>query len=168
MLLGTQGVAACFSPLCCIVPDASCDVCTNYRLCSSSGAPLLAPLNQALIRDDDHRNPMDVGQLDARLSSWLQGDYQAVLFEDGEQPAGYALFRQKVEFVMLRQFFVVPARRRKGVGRNAFALLWASVWAGAPALRVEVLVGNATGRAFWQAVGFEEYFVTMEMRAQGL
>lgn len=37
-------------------------------------------------------------------------------------------------------------------------------WAGAPALRVEVLVGNAAGRAFWKSAGFEEYCVTMEAR----
>lgn len=30
-------------------------------------------------------------------------------------------------------------------------------------LRIEVLVGNTSGLAFWRAMGFDEYALTMEM-----
>ena len=30
-------------------------------------------------------------------------------------------------------------------------------------IRLEVLVGNQAGRAFWRAVGFKEYAVTLEL-----
>lgn len=108
---------------------------------------------------------MNVAQLEARMTRWLQGEYEAVLFEEEGSAAGYALFRRKPEFIELRQFFVIPQRRRQSVGRAALAWLWAHAWSGAPALRVDVLVGNAVGRAFWQSVGFQEYCVTMEARS---
>ena len=32
-----------------------------------------------------------------------------------------------------------------------------------PRIRLEVLVGNANGIAFWRSIGFQDYCVTMEM-----
>ena len=136
----------------------------NYRFCTSPDASLLALLNLGLIRDEGHRNPMGVAELEARMTGWLKGEYQAVLFEKEGTAAGYALFRRDPEFVMLTQFFVIPELRRQGVGRNAIDWLRANVWADAPALRVEVLFGNSAGRAFWRVMGFEDYCVTMEAR----
>jgi hypothetical protein len=41
--------------------------------------------------------------------------------------------------------------------------LWGNSWAGVPRLRIDVLVGNTVGAAFWRSVGFKEYSITMEM-----
>ena len=123
-----------------------------------------ASLNRQLIRDEGHRNPMDVAQLTERMKGWLEGQYQAVVFEDEDSAVGYALFRREREYIVLRQLFVVADRRRLGVGRSALAWLWRNAWADVQALRIEVLVNNLGGRAFWRSVGFEEYCVTMEAR----
>lgn len=134
----------------------------QYRSATPEDAALLAPLNQQLIRDEGHRNPMNLAQLTERMAGWLRSDYQAVLFEEGTSPIGYALFRREPEYVYLRQLFVLPERRRQGVARAALRWLWHHAWSGAPRLRIEVLVENAAGREFWHTVGFREYCVTME------
>jgi GNAT superfamily N-acetyltransferase len=139
----------------------------QYRICSTTDAPMLAPLNLQLIRDEGHRNPMDVAQLAERMSGWLAGEYQAVVFEEGETAAGYALFRRDEGYVVLRQLFVTPERRRQGVARAALAWLWNNAWADAAALRVEVLSGNGTAREFWRSVGFDEYAVVLEAHPPG-
>jgi GNAT superfamily N-acetyltransferase len=123
-------------------------------------------MNLQLIRDEEHRNPMGISQLSERMAGWLQSEYQAVLFEENGTPVGYALFRLEPEFVYLRQLFVVPEQRRRGVARDALRWLWANAWADAPRLRIEVLVGNASGREFWRSVGFTEYCITMEAKPE--
>jgi hypothetical protein len=71
----------------------------QYRFATPEDAALLAPLNQQLIRDEGHRNAMNLAQLAERMRGWLRGDYQAVLFEEGASPIGYALFRRESEYV---------------------------------------------------------------------
>jgi GNAT superfamily N-acetyltransferase len=134
----------------------------HYRFATPEDAVILASLNQQLIRAEGHRNPMSVEQLTDRMSAWLNGEYQAVILEEATAAVGYALFRKDLEHVYLRQLFVVAERRRQGVGREAIGWLWRNAWNGVPRLRIEVLVGNVSGRKFWRSVGFEEYCVTME------
>jgi GNAT superfamily N-acetyltransferase len=133
----------------------------EYRRATVADAPVLAAMNQQLIRDEGHRNRMTAAELTARMAGWLAGEYEAVLFEEAGRPAGYALYRRDPEFVHLRQFFVGPKSRRQGVGRAALAWLRRHAWAGAR-VRVEVLVGNVAGVAFWRAVGFRDYCLTLE------
>jgi GNAT superfamily N-acetyltransferase len=139
---------------------------TRYRFVSPEDAEVIAPMNLQLIHDEGHRNPMDISALCDRMSGWLRGDYEAVLFEEDGAPVGYALFKREPEFVYLRQLFVVPGRRHGGVARRALAWLWANVWSAAPRLRIDVLVGNTAGREFWRKVGFTEYCITMEAVSQ--
>lgn len=124
---------------------------------------MLAPLNAQLIRDEGHRNSMTIAQLEQRMVGWLRGEYQAVIFELASLVIGYALFRREPEHVYLQQLFVDAAHRRRGVARAALRWLWRNAWADAPRIRIDVLVGNRDGQAFWRAVGFREYCVTMEM-----
>jgi len=137
----------------------------QFRFARAEDAELLASLNAQLIRDEGHRNPMTVAQLAERMSGWLSGEYKAVIFEGSEEVIGYALFRREPEYVYLRQLFVRPRFRRQGFGRQAIAWLWRNAWTDATRLRIDVLVGNTAGQAFWRAVGFRDYCITMEMDA---
>lgn len=134
----------------------------DCRIATAADVPLLARMNQQLICDEKHRNRMTLPQLQERMAGFLAGEYEAVLFEDTGQVCGHALYRREPEFVYLRQFYVEAARRRHGVGRAAIAWLMANRWSDAPRVRVEVLVGNAAGLAFWRATGFTDYCLTLE------
>jgi len=134
----------------------------NYRRAATADAPVLADMNRLLIRDSGHRNPMTLAELEARMTGWLGGEYEAVLFEDAGGAVGYALFRRNPEHIYLRQFFVRAADRRRGIGRAAFEWLRENAWVHRR-VRVEVLVGNAAGVAFWRAVGFRDYCLTLEL-----
>ena len=129
---------------------------------SSAHIELLTRLNLQLIRDEGHRSPMTLTQLQVRMDLWLQGEYQAVLFEHDGETVGYALFRGDTEYIYLRQFFVTAQHRRKGLGRQAIKWLSTHRWKDAPGVRVEVLVGTEEAIAFWRAIGFVDYCLTLE------
>jgi GNAT superfamily N-acetyltransferase len=133
----------------------------KLRRARASELRLLAEMNAGLIRDEGHGNPMTALQLQRRMRRWLRGDYRAVLFEVGQSVVGYALYRRDSEGVYLRQFFVWPDRRRAGTGREAVRLLREAVWPPGIRVTVEVLKHNRGGLAFWKAVGFEEYALTL-------
>jgi GNAT superfamily N-acetyltransferase len=134
----------------------------EYRRATVADAPLLASMNGQLIRDEGCRNRMTAPELEARMTGWLGGgDYEAVLFEEAGTALGYALFRREPEHVYLRQFFVRPDCRRRGVGRSAIGWLGRNAWHGSR-VRIDVLVGNVAGLAFWRAVGFADYCLTLE------
>jgi GNAT superfamily N-acetyltransferase len=135
----------------------------DYRFAQLDDSLLLAKLNQQLIEDEGHRNPMTLTELECRMREWLKEQYQAVLFQRGEEPRGYALFRREADHVYLRQFFVCREHRRQGIGRNAINWLRRHAWADAPRVRLDVLVGNAPGIAFWRSVGFHDYCLTLEL-----
>jgi GNAT superfamily N-acetyltransferase len=139
-----------------------------YRFATLEDVTALAALNQALIRDEGHRNWMTAAELELRMADWLGGEYQAVLFEESGQTAGYALFRRDPDYIYLRQFFVSPEYRRRGVGRAALDWLREHAWAEQYRVRVEVLVGNAAGVAFWRAAGFRDYCVTLELESHNV
>jgi GNAT superfamily N-acetyltransferase len=134
----------------------------KYRFATVSDARVLASMNHRLIRDEGHRNAMSVAELAERMAGWLAGEYQAVLFEEGQETVGYALFRPDSEWVYLRQFFVQPEKRRMGIGRAAMRWLLENAWYHAPRIRLDVLVGNTSGIAFWRSLGFADYCLTLE------
>jgi GNAT superfamily N-acetyltransferase len=143
---------------------AKCRSNMQYRHATISDSPVLSRMNHRLIRDEGHHNPMSVDELQARMEGWLAGEYQAVLFEDADSPAGYALFRRDGDTTILRQFFIQPERRRQGVGRQAMAWMLESLWADAVRIRLEVLAGNSTAIQFWRSLGFVDYCITMDRR----
>jgi predicted acetyltransferase len=138
----------------------------EYRQATSDDAPLLARLNKELIIDEGHRNPMSVAELERRMAGWLAQQYAAVLFVRDGRPVGYALYGPEADYVYLRQFFVCRDCQRTGVGRAAMQWLRHNVWSGSR-IRVEVLAGNRAGVAFWRAVGFCDYSLTMETAGDG-
>jgi ribosomal protein S18 acetylase RimI-like enzyme len=135
----------------------------RFRLASVADAEALGALNAQLIRDEGHRNPMTVGQLVERMNGWLQREYEALIVEDDGKVVGYALFRREPEDIYLRQIFVRPDDRRRGIGRAMIEWLMQNAWQSAARVRIEVLVGNATAREFWHALGFRDYCITMEV-----
>lgn len=137
------------------------------RRAEPTDAPLLAQLNRQLIQDEGHRNPMSLEQLEERMRRWLHADYAAHLFfladsASDEDPFGYVLTRDAAEYLYIRHFYISPAFRRRGLGRLAFDWMLDNVWHDTARLRLDVLVGNESGIAFWRALGFRDYCLTME------
>lgn len=133
-----------------------------YRFAEVADSPLLAAMNQQLIQDENHRNPMNLAELEQRMAEWLAGSYQAVVLEDESHVYGYALCREEPEYLYLRHFYVKKEHRRKGIGRAAIEWLCRHAGHEGRRVRVEVLAGNAAGIAFWKSLGFGEYSVTLE------
>ena len=133
----------------------------NVRPANKDDLNDLASMNLQLIQDEGHRNPMGVSELFERMSSWLNSEYRAAIIEDGVKSIGYALWKEEEEYLYIRQFFIEPGCRRKGLGARSIALLKSSYWQGRR-LRLEVLTGNVVALAFWRSVGFSDYCVTME------
>jgi len=135
----------------------------DYRFATEDDLDLLAEWNHQLIRDEGHRNPMDVPQLRERMRGWLAEEYRAVMFTVDAVPVAYALYRESENEVYLRQFFVDRGHRRQGLGREAIRLLQAELWPTDKRWTVEVLTDNVPAVAFWRAVGYADYCLTLEM-----
>jgi GNAT superfamily N-acetyltransferase len=135
----------------------------TYRFAKQDDCGLLAKLNHQLIQDEGHRNRMIAPELEQRMKGWLSGEYRAVIFEDEGEVAAYALFREQVEEIYLRQLFVVRHRRRQSLGRQAMEILRSQVWPKTKRLTVEVLVANQRGVAFWRAMGYRDYCLALEI-----
>lgn len=123
----------------------------------------LAKMNKQLIEDEGHRNQMSLLELKERMAVWLQHEYKAAILNLEDEVAGYVVWRDDGGFIYIRQFFVVRELRRNGVGREFFANARQDLWHG-KSIRLEVLVGNETGKKFWRAVGFEDYAITFELQ----
>jgi GNAT superfamily N-acetyltransferase len=135
----------------------------TFRAATLDDCPTLAELNHQLIRDEGHRNPMTIPQLEQRMRDFLAGEYRAVIYEANGEDVGYALFREQPEEIYLRQLFVVRDRRRQGIGRRAVELLRSQVWPKTKRLTVEVLVANQSAVAFWRAAGYRDHCLTLEI-----
>jgi predicted acetyltransferase len=134
-----------------------------FRLATLDDCALLAELNHQLIRDEGHRSKMTVPELEQRMKGWLAFEYAAVIFENGGEVVAYALYRDQPEEIYLRQLFVVRNRRRQRIGRQAFEILRSKIWPVNKRLTVEVLVQNEAAVAFWRAVGYKDYVLTLEI-----
>jgi ribosomal protein S18 acetylase RimI-like enzyme len=135
----------------------------TFRPATLDDCALLAELNHQLIRDEGHRNPMTVPQLEQRMRGFIEGEYRAIILEEYDEVVSYALYREGPDEVYLRQLFVVRHRRRKGIGRRAVEILRSQVWPKNRRLTVEVLVTNAAAVAFWRALGYVDYALTLEI-----
>jgi len=134
----------------------------RFRAASVADASVIAPMNAQLIRDEGHRNAMTVPQLAERMTDWLNTEYQACLFELESKVIGYALYRVEPEYIYLRQLFVQPEMRRRGIACRALEWLRQNAWGARARVRIDVLVGNPSAIEFWRSVGFTDYCLTME------
>lgn len=85
------------------------------------------------------------------------------IFEQHDVPVAFALYRPVEGGIYLRQFFVSREHRRQGLGKQAIHLLLNDIWPPEARVTLDVLVQNKRGYAFWKALGFSEYAVTLEM-----
>src|SRR6266404_2710918 len=92
-------------------------VTLSFRAARVGDAKLLGELNQELIRDEGHANPMALPELAARMKQWLGHEYKGVIFEHEARVLAYALYRLDSASVYLRQFYVSREHRRQGIGR---------------------------------------------------
>jgi GNAT superfamily N-acetyltransferase len=134
----------------------------TWHLASEPDLPLLAEWNHQLIRDEGHRNPMSLSELEARMSAWLKSEYRAVVFSQ-ERPVAYALYRADSDGIYLRQLFVRRDKRREGIGRESVAILKEEIWPKDIRLTVDVLCDNTGAIEFWRSVGYRDYCLTMEI-----
>jgi GNAT superfamily N-acetyltransferase len=135
----------------------------QHRLATDADCPVLAELNHQLIRDEGHRNRMTVPELEQRMRGFLAGEYRAVIFEAAGTIVAYALYREQLDEIYLRQLFVVRDRRREGIGRRAMEILRSEIWPRDKRLTVEVLAANRNAVAFWRAVGYSDYSLVLEI-----
>ena len=135
----------------------------NFRRATLNDCALLAELNHQLIRDEGHRNRMTIPELEQRMKGWLASEYAAALFENDGEVVAYALYREQPEEIYLRQLSVARNRRRQGIGRQAVEILRSKILPKNKRLTVEVLVQNEAAVAFWRAVGYKDYSLTLEI-----
>ena len=136
----------------------------KLRKAQPKDSPELAKMNHGLIRDEGHRNPMNLSQLSRRMKGWLKSEYKGYVFEEVGLVIGYCVYREEDRFFYIRQFYIKPEFRRNGLGRQAFELLRKKVWKNRHLLRLDVLVKNIGGIRFWRAVGFKDYCLTLERK----
>jgi len=135
----------------------------RHRFATRDDAQVLGALNHQLIQDEGHRNRMTIPQLAVRAERLLASGYQASIFEDNSGVLAYALYREEEDHLYLRQFFVQRHQRRRGVGRQCIKMLSSEIWPRNKRITVNVLCHNQPGIAFWQAMGFTDYCLTLEL-----
>lgn len=127
----------------------------SYRAAGPDDIPLLARMNHSLIRDEGSENLMDVEALAERMRAWLTGEYHALLVLCDGEIMGYCLYRtENAREIYVRQYYILPGFRRKGLGKQAFLTLAKEVFTGINDITLDVLEGNSPGKAFWESMGF--------------
>ena len=135
----------------------------EYHIADETDLDILAQWNHQLIREEGHRNPMTVSQLRDRMQQWLSTDYTAVIFDKDGESVAYALYRESEDEIYLRQLFVKPENRNRGIGKEAVRILKEEIWTKSKRLTVDVLSHNKAAIAFWRSVGYKDYCITLEI-----
>jgi GNAT superfamily N-acetyltransferase len=144
----------------------------RYRIATLDDVPVLSVMNRQLVEDEGHRNQSKTAAwFAARMRDFLNGEYEAVLFEFEGEVVAYALYtkhRDDKDSIYLKQLFVDRVHRRQGIGREAIRILREEIWPADKRLTVGVLIDNHTARAFYAAVGYREYSLELEIPAREL
>ncbi len=141
----------------------------TIRAATEIDLPLLAEMNKRLFEDAGSQNPMPVAVLAERLAAWYAGtEWRVVVFASGDAAVGYAVFSSRpdlyqpeIPFVYVRQFYIDRVWRRRGLGREAFALLARAYFPGRCKITIDTLATDPNATAFWAALGFAPYSMTM-------
>lgn len=127
--------------------------------CTIADVPMLAELNKQLIDDEKSDNPMSINELKNRMSEFLNTEYSAYFFIVHSQVIGYALVKNTIEPIYLRQFLIDRKYREKHYGKQAFQMLMQHL--GLKRIDIEVLPWNQIGYSFWKNCGFKELSIAM-------
>jgi GNAT superfamily N-acetyltransferase len=143
------------------------DPLTTWRRCTTADAETIAAMNEQLSRDE---GAAPVGPLSAyveRMATWLEeGRYAAAVAESAGETVAYVVWRHDPDYadVFVRQFFVVPEHRGRGLGRRLFERAAEDFWPG-QTLRLDVYDSNPRGGAFWESLGFVPFSRLMRRAA---
>lgn len=124
-------------------------------------ADILAELNQELIEDEQHPNPIRIAQLTERMQGWLTTDYICYMAKEKGSIVAYCLYRDDESHYYMRQLYVDRAHRRKGIATRLLDWLYENVWMDKK-VRLDVLVHNEDAVAFYQRYGFRIGVFRME------
>jgi ribosomal protein S18 acetylase RimI-like enzyme len=129
----------------------------------------VAQMNLQLQRDEGSRE-MTLEDALARLERWLKQTYRCVVFTQDGGLVGYALYRPTnpdgeghLGGIYIRHFFVVPALRRRRIGRRAFARMHEKIFPRHCYLTLNARSQNHAGQAFWRALGFVPHSIRYEL-----
>ena len=142
----------------------------NFRHARLDDLPVLVRMNRKLTEDEQHRNRFKSEEwFKERMKSFLKGEYEAVLFEIDGKAVGYALYGNHPEHddtINLRHIFVDRSFRRQGLGRKVMEILMKEVWPEGKRLAVGVLSDNEAAFSFYKSIGFKEYSIELEIKAE--
>jgi ribosomal protein S18 acetylase RimI-like enzyme len=132
----------------------------------SGEAELVAELNLQLDQDEPHPYPLSLPALVERMRRWIDGgEYEVLLLRRGGRATGYLVWRLEDRGAYLRHFFICRDQRRQGWGRAAMRLLRRDVIPKDRPIQIEAAIGNKAGIAFWRAIGFQDFGLSMELKA---
>jgi predicted acetyltransferase len=101
-----------------------------------------------------------------RMARWIgSGEYEVLVLRRGGRVAGYAVWRVEDRGAYLRHFFICRDQRRQGLGRAAMKLLCRDIFPKDRPVQVDAAIANKTGIAFWHAIGFGDFGISMELKA---
>ncbi len=126
--------------------------------------PQLAELNRQLMEDEAHPYMLDPETLRARMTRWVAGEYRVLVFRNGARICGYAAWCTEERGTYLRHFFICRGQRRRGLGRAIVERLRREHFPKDQPLQLEAAVWNTGAIAFWRAVGFKDFGLTLEMK----
>ena len=140
----------------------------GLRSATGSDHPHLAVMNAQLIKDEGSRKPMSLDDLAARFQHWSAESWQVMIIEAREETVGYSVFNiQPDEYkpqgrvVYVRQFYIAPEHRGRGLGTQALDCLVDKVFPKGARLEADVLETNPSGAQFWIRAGFRPYYTRL-------
>lgn len=131
---------------------------------TEADVPHLAELNRQLMEDEAHPYMLEADALSARMARWVAGEYHVLLFRDGPRVCGYAAWCAEDRGTYLRHFFICRDQRRHGLGRAIIARLRQDHFPKDQPLQLEAAIWNTDAIAFWRAIGFKDFGLTLEMK----
>jgi ribosomal protein S18 acetylase RimI-like enzyme len=140
----------------------------NLRLATPDDVAILAEMNKQLIIDERSRNQMTHEELENRFRTWFDDGRTAILVTRGAEIIGYLLYYAYDEeyfpyktSVYIRQFFIQPSYRRRGIGQNVFERIAEEFFPEDYSLMLDVREANPDAKAFWLKLGFTVHYTTL-------
>jgi GNAT superfamily N-acetyltransferase len=136
----------------------------TISVATEADIPKLAELNRQLMEDEAHPHMLEIEALRARMARWLAGEYHVLVFRNGARICGYAAWCPEERGTYLRHFFICRDQRRQGLGRAIIAKLRREHFPKDQPLQLEAAIWNTDAIAFWRAMGFQDFGLTLELK----